>query len=218
MDIITEKQVVEFLQKNPEFFDHYNELLSKITFVSPHGDRAISLPQRHIKDLRRKNKLLEERLQELIKIAKENEILENKIHKTNIQLSKSNSAKEILLHLESFCKEIFHGCHVAARVWLSTKSNFTNFQITDKETISKLENLPRAHCCFEPISKTLDWFGELETGTLKSFAYINSTSDNLSGGMVFASNSEEQFNRDAGTVYLEKLSDIFIANMSRIFS
>jgi len=40
---ITEDDIANFLVNTPDFFERHAQLLSSVRFVSPHGQRAVSL-------------------------------------------------------------------------------------------------------------------------------------------------------------------------------
>ena len=62
-------QVADWLLENPAFFDQHADLLSEVRIRHPHGGRAISLVERQVLVLRERNRALETRMAELIRIG-----------------------------------------------------------------------------------------------------------------------------------------------------
>ena len=55
---ITEDDIANFLVNTPDFFERHAQLLSSVRFVSPHGQRAVSLQERPSRYVARKNSRL----------------------------------------------------------------------------------------------------------------------------------------------------------------
>ncbi|HEX6829873.1 MAG TPA: DUF484 family protein, partial [Burkholderiales bacterium] len=71
--------VARFLQEHPEFFEEQAELLAKIHLPHPLGGRAIPIAERQLLALRDKNKVLEDKLRELIRFGEDNDALGEKV-------------------------------------------------------------------------------------------------------------------------------------------
>ncbi len=57
---ITENDIAEYLVNTPGFFERHAEMLAAIQLTSPHGQRAVSLQERHMDMLRERIKGLEQ--------------------------------------------------------------------------------------------------------------------------------------------------------------
>lgn len=79
IDAIDEKSVLKFLQGNPEFFNHNSDILPKLHIPHETGG-AISLIEKQLSVFRRKCTALEDKLGELISVARENEQLHRRLH------------------------------------------------------------------------------------------------------------------------------------------
>src|SRR3972149_7459617 len=75
------EDVARCLAENPDFFDQYSEMLSRISVSNPHGGGAIPLSDRQVLTLREKNKVLEAKLSELIQFGEENDAIGDKMHR-----------------------------------------------------------------------------------------------------------------------------------------
>ena len=87
--------VASFLEAHPEFFQEHAEVLNRISLISPHGNRAVSLQERQMEMLREKIKSLELRTAELIRFGQENDAITEKTIKLARKLFLERSRKFI---------------------------------------------------------------------------------------------------------------------------
>src|SRR5262245_9853300 len=73
------REVIEFLRANPTFLDQHPQLLSQLTIPHASGD-AVSLLERQVAVLREDNSRLKRQFDELIRHARHNEQLTQRIH------------------------------------------------------------------------------------------------------------------------------------------
>lgn len=82
---ISEQAVHDYLEANPDFFEHHGALLRRLEL--PHGaGGAVSLVERQVAILRQKELKLQRQLKELIDVARDNDLLAAKIHQLCLQL------------------------------------------------------------------------------------------------------------------------------------
>lgn len=87
--------VVEFLQGNPEFFNQHSEILPDLKIPHITGG-AVSLIEKQLSVYRRKCSALEEKLGELISVARENEQLHNRLHELIQEIISATSIDDII--------------------------------------------------------------------------------------------------------------------------
>ena len=68
-------EVAQYLQDNPQFFEDYADLMSRVVIPHPHGGRTISITERQMLSLRDKNRQLEAKLGELLQFGEENDVI-----------------------------------------------------------------------------------------------------------------------------------------------
>ena len=69
---LSEDQVLDYLEKNPDFFNRNEEALSRVVLQHNSGDAA-SIIERQIKTLRNRNQKIDTQVSEMISVAKLNE-------------------------------------------------------------------------------------------------------------------------------------------------
>jgi hypothetical protein len=72
---ISEDSIADYLQANPEFFERHSGLLNNLRLPHDAGGPTVSLVERQILVLRQKNLKLENKLKELVDIARSNDAL-----------------------------------------------------------------------------------------------------------------------------------------------
>jgi len=104
---VGEDAIAGYLQGNPDFFERHPGLLTKLKLPHTRGASTVSLIERQVLMLRDKNQKLEARLNELIGVARGNDVLSAKIHRLARRLIGTRSATALIDVLESTLREDF---------------------------------------------------------------------------------------------------------------
>src|SRR5689334_18867854 len=113
----SDEEIALYLRDHPQFFTEYADLLADIQIPHPHGDRAIPISERQVMDLREKNRVLQDKLSELIRFGEENGALSEKMHRLALVLLKFTSLNDVLHGLNYNLREDFLIPHMALRIW-----------------------------------------------------------------------------------------------------
>ena len=113
---ITATEAAEYLRRDPEFFNDYQDLLNELRVPHPSGD-AISLVEKQLTVLREQNKQARKRMVALIEIARHNEELARRMHQLVLTLMDATSAREIFTMLKDNLKRNFRADRVAIRLF-----------------------------------------------------------------------------------------------------
>jgi uncharacterized protein YigA (DUF484 family) len=84
-EALSEQAVCEYLAAHPDFFERNAKVLGKLRIPHETGG-TVSLVERQVSMLRQKEVKLERQLRELIQVARDNDVLAEKIHKLGIHL------------------------------------------------------------------------------------------------------------------------------------
>lgn len=197
------EDVASYLETHPEFFENYAQMLSEITIPHPYGGRTISLPERQMLALRERVKELEKRLHDLMEVARENEALQNRVHRFTLTLfaSADRAARERAIPRD-LC-EVFAIPHVALRLWDRMPPSAEVLAFTDK--------LEAPVCSHHAIPDIRDWFGE-SGALLHSFAYLPLYQGGQTVGLlVLASEDGKRFYPEMGTLFLQRIAEMVAA-------
>ncbi len=194
------EDVANYLQNNPQFFEAHADVLAEIVIPHPHGGRTISLAERQMLALRMSNKELEKQLGEMMEFARENEVLQDKLHHFTLSLFGSRDLISLQDATTRNLREIFMVPHVALHVWKGNPPSTEVLAFTDQ--------LQKPVCIHHAVHDTAEWFGE-STPHLKSFAYLPLRSGEQSTGLLILSSEDaKRFYPEMGTLFLQRIAEI----------
>lgn len=209
------EDVARYLKDHPQFFEDYAEMIAEIHIPHPHGGRAIPLSERQIVSLREKNRLLEDRMRELVQFGEENDAIGERVHRAAISLYRPDTLENLLLALHRCLQEDFSVPQVAIRLWKEgDPPPLPEFGPVGAETLAFAQSLAQPYCCPRPMFETGAWFHE-SGETLRSLAYVALGADQRFGLLVLASEDEKRFYPEMGTLYLKRLGELASAALSR---
>ncbi|MBV1907250.1 MAG: DUF484 family protein [Pseudomonadales bacterium] len=115
-----ETVIVEFLQRNNDFFSHHPELLLQMSLPHQAGT-AVSLVEKQISMLRTRNSEMRIQLDTLLDTAKENSALFQKICNLTLALMETKSINDIDLVLSEQLATQFSAAHVRCYICANSK-------------------------------------------------------------------------------------------------
>lgn len=121
IDGIAEKDVVEFLQKHPRFFENNLNILSELRLPHPSGT-ATSLIERQVDVLRDNNLKLEQKLNNLIQIARDNDRLNGRIQKMALALMETSALDDVFYAVQVILRGEFNADSTAMRCFGTPKT------------------------------------------------------------------------------------------------
>ena len=96
---LTADEVADYLRQNPDYFHHRDDLLAELTIPHQRGD-TISLVERQMTLLRERNQTLNQRLGNLVNIARDNDQLFEQCRRLLLGLMESDTLDEVADTLE----------------------------------------------------------------------------------------------------------------------
>lgn len=210
------EDVAQYLQEHPKFFNDYADLLADIYISHPQSDNVISLNERQVIALRERNRVLQEKLLELISFGEENDAIGEKMHRLAVALLSVFSLDELFNALYFSLKEDFAVPFVAMRFWNISCSARPNVEFSpvseDVRTIT--ESLPQPYCGNHIADEIKQWFGE-GAEYLGSFAMIPLHTTQTIGLLVLGSPDAERFYPEMGTLHLKRLGELVCTTLTR---
>jgi len=95
METMDAQSILRFLTLNPDFFNQYPDLLNTLR-IPHHTGSAVSLIEKQLSVLRKKCSMLENKLTELISVARENEQLHQRLHCLIQEIISANTLDDIV--------------------------------------------------------------------------------------------------------------------------
>src|SRR5262245_47323711 len=119
-EAINDDVVAQYLQTYPDFFERNSALLARLRL--PHvrnSGQTVSLVERQVDVLRERNLALERKLNELIDVARANEVLTDKIHRFDRRLIRARTMAETVTAIEESLREDFEAMHAVLVLFVS---------------------------------------------------------------------------------------------------
>ncbi|MDE2365941.1 MAG: DUF484 family protein [Betaproteobacteria bacterium] len=214
---ISPDEIAQYLLTHPQFFEEYADTLADIQVPHPHGGGAIPISERQIVALRDKNRILQEKLSELIRFGEENGALNEKMHRLAVLLLTSTRLNDLLGGLHFNLREDFTIPHMGLRLWNITADDteLPEFSRTSADIHVLAESLPYPYCGPHVLDEIKGWFGE-DALRLRSFAMVSLRArQTVMGLMVMGSEDPQRFYPGMGTIYLTQLGELISAALGR---
>ena len=213
--MVTTEQVAEFLKQNPSFFEQHVDILVGLALPHPHGGRAVSIGERQLVAVREKNRLVEDKLSELIRFGEENDAIGEKVHKLACRLIEAVSLEAAFDTLYLDLLDHFAVPHVAVRLWNIAEAGETpEFTPVAAELRQFVAQMTAPYCGHHAVYETQSWFGEA-AAHLKSFAILPLKREATFGVVVLASEDPQRFYPEMGTLHLGRIGALASATLGR---
>lgn len=151
-DSLSEESVCDYLLAHPDFFERNARLLGSLRLPHESGS-AISLVERQVSVLRQKEIRLEQKLKELIGVARDNDLLAAKIHEFALQLIAAEDLPGTISAIEEAMRAGFDADH-AVLVLFGNPDEFEDIDVG-----RFFRALPREDDSLGPFSTFLDGSG-----------------------------------------------------------
>ena len=106
-----EDSIASYLQRNPDFFERHQAVLARLRLPHSRGGSTISLVERQIEVLREKLSGLEGKLAELVRVARANDAVSERLHRFTRRLVRGTPRAEALSRIEAGLREDFEAFH-----------------------------------------------------------------------------------------------------------
>ena len=220
---ITEQNVVDFLENNPDFFSHHEDTLLKLKISHRSGD-AVSILEYQIEKLREQNTHVRKKLMELVNLARENDRLSQRLHHLTLSLIATTSVDTVIDTLETMFKKEFHADNI--KVYLFANPELGIEQHPDV-VIERTEQIKVLFETFFKINRPLcgrlkqtqlDFLFKDEADAIGSAVLIPLGSHGETGMLAIGSHDQQRFHSSMGTTYLTQMSEIITHTLQKFIS
>ncbi len=214
---ITEGDIANYLINTPGFFERHADLLSAVQLSSPHGTRAVSLPERQIAMLRERAKVLEARITEFKRYGAENAALDERLHAFIRAVLVIADARELPAAMVAALQHEFQIPQAAVRLWgMGADHAEAPYAAAASEDIQRFaHSLTLPYCGANAGFEAVEWLDD--PAAVASMAMIPLRRDEACFGMlVLGSPDAARYAPDMGTDFLMRLGDVASAALSRL--
>lgn len=201
--------VAAWLQSHPDFFEAYPQVLGELQLPHPHGEHAVSLSERQLILLREKNRLLEQRMGEMIRYAEHNDSTSAKVHQLALQLMQSPDLPTLVPAVRQFMQSQFGVTQAIMRFWGPLREyDDPALPPVDPTLQSQVGELSAPYRGPAPAPGVQQWC-EPTTPALLSFALLPLPCPaGHAGALLLAATDSTRFSPDMGAFYLTRMAEL----------
>lgn len=216
---VTAAEVEAFLYQHPDFFEDHLDLLETLKIPHPSGE-AVSLVTRQIALLREKNHRLQDQINDIVHIARDNDTLHQRIHQLTLALLSATGLEDALAGLEWALHQYFQTDFVAVRIAdPNLSSPIANLWMTPGSGGSELfavaldSGQPQ---CGKPDPVQAEYLFGDRAAEIASYALVPLQHAGLRGLLAIGSQDAKRFQPGMGLLFLSQLGEILAARLAAL--
>ncbi|MDX1519088.1 MAG: DUF484 family protein [Gammaproteobacteria bacterium] len=210
---VTKDEIVAYLQEHPEFFTEHPELLTELDIPHQSG-AAVSLVEKQVSVLREQTQQANQRLHELIEIARQNEELARRMHQLSLTLMDAGDPRDIFPTLYDNLTRNFHADRVVVRLFadpafldIEAGDEFVGSDNSGRSLFKSIINSRHPLCGRMKHQQQVFLFGD-EGDEIASSVMVPLKGDNWSGILAIGSTDPDRFQPGMGVELLANLGEI----------
>ena len=213
-------EVADYLGRNPDFFDAHVELLATLRVPHPHDGRTISLQERQLELVRGKLRTCEAQFTELVRTGRENEDLARKLDDWACRLLRVTEMRDLPGAVSGGLETVFSVPQVALQLWRldDAWAGLECARLVSTDVVALTDSLEQPHCGpnrgFEVVNRLPGAGADTQSIALLPLRVREDPA--TIGLIVLGSPDPERFRSGMGTVFLERISALAAASLSRL--
>lgn len=223
-----EEELAGYLLENPGFFERHAEVLADARVPDPNAGRAISLQERQLNVLRQRNEAVQQELSALMRTAKENEIIADRLSQWTRQLLLVRDAIDMPIRIVDGLQRIFSVPSVAMRIWnvdaacqeqLAARGDMpAHFDEVDASTRRMTNDLSSPYCGLRGDIAQARWLddGGVNIRSVALLSLRSGVNPKAFGLIVMGSPDPDRFQAGMGTEFLETIAQTASAALVRL--
>jgi uncharacterized protein YigA (DUF484 family) len=215
--------VVQYLHRNPDFFERHPQLLARMRLQHPrNGAATVSLIERQVEVLREKQQAQEQKLAEFVQIARAYTVLADKVHRFTRRLLRTRDAAHFITEIEASLREDFDTFHAVLvltqpREYAGASQPFVRRVDSTDPTYLSFESLfatckPR---CGQIRDSQREFLFGNEAPSIGSVALVPLNGTPPPGLLALGSVDRDRFHPGMSTEFLTRLGEIITDVLSR---
>lgn len=212
-------EVADFLRRHPQFFQDHLDLLEILEVPHPSGV-AVSLVARQIDLLREKNRNLQLQLDEILRVARDNDTLRQRLHQLTLALLDATGLEDALGCLEWGLHQYFKTDFVAVRITSPIfespiKGLLVPADSREWTLFAPVLESGKPECGKPEPEQARFLFGE-NAAEVESQALVPLQHAGLHGVLAIGSRKHGRFQAGMGLLFLSQLGEILSARLASL--
>lgn len=216
-----EEAVARFLEDHPDFFARRPDLLAQLRI--PHAGRGatVSLIERQVQVLRERNEAADKQLRELIDIARENDILAERLHHFAGAMIDSASLEDVIGTAQELLRQEFRLDAVAILLQedradrRARRSEFVRGDDPHFTALLRRCGGRRVVCGGRLDGDSMEFVFGARAKDIQSLALIPLKDPSREGVLAMGSRDALRFHPEMGVVFLVRLGELFMRAAAR---
>jgi hypothetical protein len=216
-----EESVARYLQSTPEFFERHQALLARLRLPHSRGGSTISLVERQIEVMRERHAALEAKLAELVRVARDNDVVAERFHRFARRLLRAPSRQAALDEIEASLRDDFDAFHsVLLLVGAASEESSQRFPrciAPDDPNLKSFESLfasAKPRCGQVRDSQREFLFGS-DANDIGSVALVPLGEKGSLGLLALGSTARDRFHPGMSTEFLGRMADLIADAVAR---
>lgn len=215
-----EESIAAYLQHHPDFFERHQPLLARLRLPHVRGGSTISLVERQIEVLREKHAALEGKLADLVRVARGNDAIAEKMHRFTRRLLAAHSRTDAVTAVEASLREDFDAFH-SVLVLIgehadATSQRFLRTIRADDANLKSFETLfgsgkPR---CGQARDSQREFLFGSDANDIGSIALVPLGEKGSVGLLAIGSTDRDRFHPGMSTEFLARMGELIADSLS----
>ncbi len=219
-ELTWEEAVARYLEDNPDYFLRQGEVLANLKVPHPETGEAISLIQRQVQVLREQNQRLQQQIRELVAIARENDVLGERLHHFGQTMVDAASLDDTLNSAQDLLRQEFNLDQIVIRLLgggdsTAGRPEFTNADDRQLKRLLKQFVGGRPVCGGKYDDAMLEYLFGRNATDIKSTAMVALGGEIPRGVLCLGSRDPHRFHPNMGTLYLVRLGELLMRGVAR---
>ena len=219
-DELTAEQVVEYLQTHPDFYNQHPHLLESVDVKNPSGG-IVSLTMRQLAVLRDKNARLQQQLDGLLEIARENDALFGHMQHLTTDLIDARCEADVFATLDDSLQASFKADFFAIRIISDGETDFPISEVMWQKESPEYEHFKRLIeseniKCGHPTHAQAEALFKDKANEVQSAAFIPFKMAEQDGLLVIGSRDAERFHPSMGNLFLAHLGQLVAKRLASL--
>ncbi|MBE9563981.1 MAG: DUF484 family protein, partial [Proteobacteria bacterium] len=217
--LATDLQLIGLLRENPDFLNRHPELLSVLEIKHQSGG-AVSLIERQVDVLRQQKKTQEDRLLELMDVARDNERLAEIRHRLAIDLLSTHDIDDVITIVLDAFRDEMSADYAVIKLFSSDEKKIEQsaglFVNTDDDALNAFKTMleHKNTVCGKSTDEQKNYLFDDKAATVKSVAIIPLVAGANLGLIGLGAENAERFNSSMGTEFLSKIGELISASLA----